>query len=169
MMKYIGIICAVAVIGFAGFHFLGNASPDDIKAQALHDEGQGDVVKVDSFKDLIGTGSYRCTVASRIENASSEGVIYISGNQFRGDFKSTIPQIGMTVDTHTIWDGEWIYAWSSLVSQGTKVRSNQSGVTKDIDTVLPQDNNITYECVKAPIDPSLLVLPQDITFEEVSL
>jgi hypothetical protein len=104
-----------------------------------------------------------------VENAQgtdSNGTIYITGSsaenmKLRIDFKTKVAQADMTVDSHMITDGLYVYTWSSATPQGIKIKT----VSSDSVSV-DSSGKYNYSCVPWVSDNSVFSAPKDIIFSE---
>ena len=134
-----------------------------------------------SIFDLPSFGQdYECTISEDGEMGKIEGTVYVSGNKTRGDYK-----LGMVdateVTTHDIVDGEWVYMWSSLDSNGTKIkieemkRLTKAGANVDATAEGAEesagalvDMSHEFTCVKWSVDESKFEVPSDIDFMDMT-
>ena len=88
-----------------------------------------------SFMDLLGKGkNIKCTFNDDNENGRSDGTIYVSGKKSRNDIYVEV-EGEEKIEYHTIIDSEYMYTWSSLEEQGTKMKfSELEDSTEDFDT-----------------------------------
>lgn len=98
-----------------------------------------------SFTDLLGKGkNVKCTFSDENEDGSSEGTIYVSGKKSRNDIYAEV-EGGEKFEYHTIIDSEYMYTWSSLEEQGTKIKLDELNMTgKEFDEASLSENLEAY-------------------------
>ncbi len=116
-------------------------------------------------------GNYECTVTHSSEVGSSNGIVYISGKKIRGDFTSKISVSGLPagmgdIKTSMISDGESIYTWTSMTSEGYKVPVSEESSSESSGSV-STNQELDYKCVKWNVDESKFSLPTNITFKTI--
>ena len=118
------------------------------------------------------------------EESGTSGVTYVDGEKVNSKI-SNIPvgPNGELGDSYTISDGEWVYMWSSLSAQGTKMKMNKEmAEQKDLPEVnVPKDEQMpenkfdgldmsaqdNYDCGKWNPDASVFIPPTNITFVDM--
>jgi predicted small lipoprotein YifL len=146
-----------------------------------------------TIKDLMAKGtSMQCAWSTNNEANKDlgkvSGTIYVSGTKFFQEYFSVQPQVG-EVKAYVLNDGEWIYQWSSLSKNGTKMKTAEveqmaKDVTKNMENGNPNgtppndqgpkneamdfNNKFDYSCQKWSVDSSKFQLPSDILFQDVS-
>ncbi|MFC1624947.1 hypothetical protein ACFL15_01070 [Patescibacteria group bacterium] len=84
-----------------------------------------------SFFDLMKLGkNTKCTFSDVSEDGESEGTIYIAGKKSRNDLYASA-EGGEDFESHTIIDGEWMYTWSNVQEQGTKMKLSEFDMEKE--------------------------------------
>ncbi len=124
-----------------------------------------------SAKELMARGgNHKCTFTQEVENSKSTGTVYISGQKLRGDFKSDVTAAGanMSIESHMISDGEFMYSWSSMMPTGFKMKIAETGATATTTPSNQQsfDSNqkLEYTCVAWTPDEAQFTLPTNVTF-----
>ena len=80
-----------------------------------------------SMKTLIARGgNYKCMFKQDTDAGTSTGTVYISDKEMRGDFTSIVAANNMTVESHMISDGEFMYTWSPMMPTGMKIAIDAS-------------------------------------------
>ncbi len=113
-------------------------------------------------------GQYKCTFSMTDSNADASGTIFIDGNKFRGDFKSTVKTVNQTVNTYTISDGSYSYTWTGNTNTGFKVPVVNKGtggtaMSGNMDFTA-FGANTSWKCVSAKLDAATFALPTTINF-----
>ena len=125
------------------------------------DTADEDMSKTASVKELMNMGkSLHCSFETSIGGQSTEQDIYLDGEKFRMNMKSTIN--GETQSAYMINDGEWFYSWDST-KQGMKMTIN----------LLEQDGNdmtaslqeaYDYNCKPWVASKDKFEAPSDVEF-----
>jgi hypothetical protein len=163
----IGTIAGLIIIGGGGWyaashsHPQGSAPAPAADSTAATAEAEGTFTG--SLRELGARGGdYTCTMHTDSGNVPTDGTLYVSGENIRGDFASNYPQMG-NVETHLIADGATLYLWSSLLAHGIKTDEMTESDTS-ADGSIDANRSYTYDCKAWSADASKFVLPTDITF-----
>jgi hypothetical protein len=152
-----GIIIAAAVAG-GGYWYAtraadpaapGEASADDSYATALRDGG-----------------AHECTVHITVNGSTSDGTVYISGTDVRGEFQSVAA--GRTIRSSLIRVGGYVYVWSDAYPQGFQTEATTD--TDPLAALAPtsgETHGATYSCHAWTADASKFVLPKGVTFTKM--
>lgn len=122
-----------------------------------------------SFADLMNRGgNWVCAVDHSTVVSETDGKVYISGKDIRGEFSVEAPYIG-NILVNMIADGSDVYSWTSVTPQG--VKSPQSSIEGDGGTetsgqVIDANQELTYDCQPWSRDDSKFAIPE-INFMEV--
>ena len=134
-----------------------------------------------SFFDLMKAGkTVKCTFSDEGEEGSSRGEIYISGRQSRNDIYASAED-GEDFESHTIIGTEYMYTWSNVQEQGTKMKLSELDMDQE-DFEMPsaaemkeaygeyQDiqKETSFKCVPWIPDNSKFNPPSDIEFIDMS-
>lgn len=168
----IGILAGVIVLG-GGAYFMMNTSAgkEAGTASQSRETAQEDGAFTGSLAQLAARGGeWKCTVDSRSQTdaveASTSGVVYVSGNKVRADLDVSVSQLG-AVKTHMIADGTYVYSWSSMTPQGMRVEQADDwggdGLPASGESMGP-NMGFSYDCEPASVDASLFTPPADMTF-----
>ena len=160
-------VVAVVFVAGAGWYFYSRQGGAMMAASDTNQSAQG------SIKDLIARGSSKCTVTNSVENSESNGTVYVGNGKMRGDFTSVTKNPAMTVESHMISDGAFIYTWSDAMPQGVKVAvsaANTTGQPNASEGNQAEMYNavVDYDCDSWSVDESKFEIPTDITFMDVS-
>ncbi len=123
-----------------------------------------------SAKELMARGGdHKCTFTQEVENSKSTGTVYVSGKKLRGDFSSDVSAGGasMTVDSHMISDGEFMWTWSSAMPTGFKMKVDQEATASANNQGFDSDQKLEYTCIKWTPEESQFVLPSAVVFTEL--
>ncbi len=118
------------------------------------------------------------------EESGTSGVTYVDGEKVNSKISNMpVGPNGELGDSYTISDGEWVYMWSSLSAQGTKMKMNKEmAEQKDLPEVnVPKDEQMpeskfdgldmstqnNYDCGKWKADASVFIPPTSITFVDM--
>jgi hypothetical protein len=122
-----------------------------------------------TLKDLLARGgSNKCTFTSSTQNSQSQGTVYISDSQMRGDFSSVAA--GKTIASHMIVKDNTSYVWSDAAPQGFKMSFDAMTAQSDATPQAGVDPNaqVNYSCAPWSADASLFALPTSVTFQDMS-
>jgi hypothetical protein len=179
--KYIGIGVAVlivlgGVVGWMSYQNSGTTGDSMMEKEgdAMMEESMEDEQSMESgafsgsLSDLAKRGgNYKCTIAHESEAAQSSGTVYVAGDRIRGDFTSIVPQVGMTVETHMIQNGGYVYTWSPLTPNGFKAKTtlSESNTSQAMSGEYADfQQAYSYDCAPWSVDTSLFTPPSDVTF-----
>lgn len=135
-----------------------------------------------SLKDLMGRGTSQVCTWSFEDNeaGASSGKLYISGNKFYQEFKTTGGPEGQALESYVINDGEWIYQWNSITQTGTKIKiedmekmeqnqlENPETGTGEKAEVVDWDKRMEYDCESWVADDSKFKVPEDKEFTDLN-
>ncbi len=144
---------------------------DTQQAQALKSSNTqiGFSTGTDDIVDFVGLDqAYRCEFSYQDEVTLTEGVTYVDGMRFRADFDTTIKELEINVDTHSIWDGSTVYSWSSVDPEGIKAPASADVLKMN---PISQDENgdiIGYTCTETSVTDDMFELPEDIVFRDLT-
>ncbi len=170
----VGVIVAFVVIG-GGYYFYSQSSMSsdemmegDEMSSGTDSQMEGKKMAFESF--IKQGGSYVCTVHQNVEGTESEGTVYISGGNIRGEFNSTVQ--GMAMSTSLIVKDGYSYTWTSMMpSMGFKAPVDQgaggdtsAGTSGSYSWNAQQIGD--YNCEVWPADASKFALPSGVTFTE---
>ncbi len=164
----VGIMLAVLVVAAGGWYFYSHTSGSNAMMAGNTAESSSG-----TLKDLMARGTSKCTVANSQPNSESSGIVYIGDGKMRGDFKTTTTEPAMTIESHMISDGEFMYTWSDAMPQGVKVpvasanMSGQPNAPKN-DQVEMYNSQVNYECDSWRVDQKQFEIPSDVTFVDIS-
>lgn len=158
MSKYLLILIGLAVVGGGVYMFTKDnvSAPITEEVEITNLENNGTVGEL-----MRMTGDLQCQIAISGESFSSEGEVFISNDNFRGDFRSVVD--GQNLESSVIKTDGFIYSWANVITQGYKFAVVEAGQeeTSNFDTTTP----INYECAPwAEVDASKFVVPSDIEF-----
>ncbi len=180
------IIALGAVVVVAGGAFLisrnsSHTSPTDLvpsnatttAAAADASASASGAGKKIPFSELVKQGgAYSCTVHQYVANTDTQGSVYISGGNMRGEFSTAVQ--GMTIGTSFIVRDGYSYTWSSLApTRGFKVAVAKSAAQGD--SSAPASGTFSfnadqigdYNCVAWTPDASKFAIPSSVTFTAV--
>jgi hypothetical protein len=114
-------------------------------------------------------GSVACTI-SHAGKEQTQGTIYASGGKVRGDF--TAQGSKGPIESHMVSDGTTMYVWSSARPQGIKMAmpaggKPPAGPPGNSQAQLYNDT-VDYSCAPWTVDATKFVLPQNVSFMDVS-
>jgi len=171
IIAVVGLII-VLLLGAGGFYVYQNYSNNS--SDTPQNDLMTDELKTDNNKktlaDLIKLDKNQMCVF-KDEETNSEGNLYISSSNFRGDFKAMVDDT--EVSSHVIADNDYIYIWSDGEEKGfkysiSKALGEEEGYSSS-ENSNPIDLNeqIDYECNDWNPDASMFYLPTDIEFQSL--
>lgn len=150
----VGVVVLVVIAVIA---FMRMGTPTDQSAATAESQPSES-----SLRALIASGALqKCTFSSDMQNATSEGTVYIAGGKVRGDFTATGG--GQTQTGHFIMADNTTYVWADGMSQGFKTSLGTSSAQQQIDPDAPGN----YNCEAWVPDQTLFALPATITFTDL--
>lgn len=126
-----------------------------------------------NFMDLIALGvPMECTFNFVDESATTTGKVFVSGKNMRGDFELTLAN-GDKMSSSTIRDDEYIYTWTSLGVQGTKLKVDEAEKyededERDDDQTSIEDEDVDYSCKPWIVDRLFFQPPDSIDFIDMT-
>lgn len=145
-----------------------DASPDS--GDAVTNEEELGTFKGSSAELMARGGNHKCTFAQEVENSKTLGTVYVSNAKMRGDFKTDVNASGavMSVESHMISDGEFIWTWSGIMPTGMKMKIDQSvAIEGSPQQSFDTNQELEYLCVDWTPDESQFTLPSAVTFTEI--
>jgi len=126
-----------------------------------------------TIKSLLAMGKdVACDVSYSVGQNKTAGKVYVAGQKMSGDFTVTTSD-GKALDTHMVQKDGYIYYWSSIVPQGTKMKiptESESPVPAPggVSTGFNADQQVQYRCSPWGADDSKFNLPANVQFTDVS-
>lgn len=127
---------------------------------------------------LVGNEAFKCSwrietmesiESADIENVDeefmggiAEGTIYVSGEKFRQEIKIKENTRENTISIMS--DGDWVYQWSSITGQGTKMNFNRAEELGVVDF----SKEYGWNCERWADDKSIWELPEGVNFVDLS-
>ncbi len=160
----IGLVAAVLIAGGA-WHFYSKNGGASMMMQGSAEEAPA----LGSIKELMARGSSECTVSNKVENSESSGTVYVGNGKMRGDFKSVTQNPAMTIESHMISDGEFIYTWSDAMPQGVKiaVSNAETAGAKQSGQQDMYNAQVNYDCDSWRVDEKKFELPSGVEFMDL--
>ncbi|MCD4705162.1 hypothetical protein K8R66_03750 [bacterium] len=131
-----------------------------------------------SLKDLIARGKdLKCTylVSDISGQGQMTGTTYISGKKYFSEFE--FKGSHQQTKVNTLFDGEYIYTWSSMMKNGTKMNLEKIKEISDDEESGEEyrnfsknyDEDYNYKCTKWKKDESRFQVPSDIEFTDLTI
>ena len=167
------VVVLILLLGVGGYLMLNKNAPSTSTQntqQTTKDKTQsGQTTK--SLLDLVKMGqNLRCTYKTTIANGSTEGTVYISGQNVRADF--TVNVSGQEpAQTSMIRKGDTTYVWgSTMPDKGIKMTTSLDKMSEDKQTSQYVDPNqkINYSCSPWNVDSTLFTVPNNIEFTDMT-
>lgn len=177
------IILGILVLGGAAFFIFSGDKKDTIQdssSEEVMNEDSSESNSEETSKDfnekttlaklMEKGGNHQCTFAHATQVGNSTGTVYISGKKIRGDFVSKVSIEGLAnmsdIQTYMISDGESIYTWSSMTTDGYKAPVAKD-TPKESPSTVPIEQELDYKCLAWKVDESKFSLPTNITFKAI--
>ena len=160
----VGIVAAVVVVGGGGWYVASKNAGGEAGMGSANEERQS----VGTFAELrMRTGSWTCDVATMVENAESEGTVYVDSGKVRADFTSMVN--GQAVVSHMIHADGYVYTWSDAYPQGMKMRIPEGEASAEGGSTGPIDNDaqVDYDCRPGGTSAANFTPPSDVSFMEL--
>jgi len=172
-MNYKIILPLVVVVIIAGAFYLMRMDAPLPSADAPTEQSTAPVSASKSasrgtFADLFAKkGNFLCSFSMEKNGASIAGSVRSSAERVRADFDVSFPLLkDQKIQTHVIRDNGFAYVWSNASPQGTKVKSTNDDFQKSLGESLDTQQQFDYTCEDWKVDPSVFILPSNITFIE---
>ena len=130
-----------------------------------------------TLASLMNRGeSLECTISYQVTNSPAvEGTYFVNDGRIRGDFITTVPEMGGDVLSSLIMaDGE-MYSWSDIGGQqyGVKVvlseTSEAATTPQGVTPPVPNDATVVYDCRPwLIVDNSIFEPPSSVLFQDYS-
>ena len=174
----IGLVVLILLV-FGGYYIMnmnGDTSTDT-DTQAMGDETSNTMMGTNDTSTSGGAfsgslvelakrgGTYKCTFSSGTAASESSGTVYVSGQNIRGDFTSLAS--GMTVESHMIQTGGYVYVWSPMMPQGFKTKTTAGtapGTAGATGQYADMNSRYDYNCTPESASASMFTLPAGVTF-----
>lgn len=161
----IGIVVAIIVIGGLVWYFSTQQTVVAPSPSGGTTQNTGSA----SFAQFVAQGGSRsCDVVVNNPETPGTGIVYISGDQVRGDFTTKPTTLnGGEIRAHMLQTGGFVYSWADTSSQGVKVRMGAGATATSTQGVDP-DAQVSYDCSPWTPDASKFIPPSTITFMELN-
>ena len=132
-----------------------------------------------TLNDLLARNiSTQCTFESTTEFGTSSGSVYVAGKKMRGDFK-TKQKDGKEMQSYMIRDNDYIYTWSNLQKEGSKIKivdmdkqieemKKNPSFQGSQNAVSLENQNANYNCKPWNKDESMFSVPTNIKFIDLT-
>ncbi len=178
----VGVVAILGGFGYMAFGGHGTDGGENEHVAAMHDD-QHDVMDSEygemkaeagsysgTFADLTKRGGdWVCSVDHTTVVSDTDGNVYISGKDIRGEFSVDAPYVG-NITVNMIADGSDVYSWTSMTPQGVKAPQSDLGEgdtgTETSGQVIDANQVLNYDCQPWSRDDSKFAIPA-ISFMEV--
>ncbi len=124
-----------------------------------------------SLLDLVNSGQkLRCTYKTAIANGTSDGTVYISGQNIRADFNATV-QGQKPTQTSMIKNRTTTYIWGSIMQgKGIKMTTSLDAMaqSKEAAQYVDPTQKLDYSCAPWNVDSSLFTAPSNVEFTDMT-
>lgn len=117
-----------------------------------------------SIKDLLAKGS-SMTCMMNFPEQNGNGTIYVSGQNFSGDFKVKVN--GKDTTSHMIQKDGTVYMWTHGATQGTKIKIDLSKMETETNKSVDVNKQYDVDCGSWTVDNSKFTPPSDVKFIEI--
>ena len=157
--KYLGALIGLVIIMALALAFLNGTG---FGVGVFTETADTEVFSGSLAELAVRGGAWRCTFSDISETVTLRGTVYVHGEQIRGDFKSDTE--GITIDSHMIADGAFIYTWSPIAPTGYKVPyapevENGSAMFRQ---------SYDFRCAPWTVTEPLFAIPLDTEFVEIT-
>lgn len=154
------VIAGVIILG-AGSFFLMNSSKPGSSSQTQTAASS----EKTSLKGLLQSNTNQECAFTDPETGSN-GTVYIGAGKMRGDFNSEVN--GQATTSHMVSDNEIVHVWIDGTASGYKMTmttiDTATGEQKAVDINKP----VNYECKPWSPQADKFVLPENVTFQDMS-
>ncbi|MES2470811.1 MAG: hypothetical protein V4526_01090 [Patescibacteria group bacterium] len=167
------IVIAIVVIGVILYAVAAPKDPEPNNPQAQVDFKEAGTFE-GSFAELAARGgNYTCTFDQKTDTSETEGTIYISGANIRGEYKTEVDQASSSIDakveSNMIQKDGFIYGWSPSLPQGFKfslaaAQNTSASVPASAKPPVDLTQKFKYTCKDWNADMSKFELPSGVTF-----
>ncbi len=176
--KIILWIVVIGVLGFGVYMMKKDTAPreDAVAGQeetVLKDDeaSSGKKMAFSAFMQQ-DSGAYKCTVKQYLENAESQGTVYLNAGNVRGDFATMVA--GKEIKTSFLIKEGYQYVWTSPLASGFKMkvpapgadRGEYAGMSGSYSWNAEQIGD--YDCVDWAADTATFALPSGMMFAEIA-
>jgi len=122
-----------------------------------------------SLIDLVRMGqNLRCSFKTEVTNGSTEGTVYVSGQNIRADFNITTS--GKTMQTSMIKSGDTSYIWGDSLPSGIKMTLSLDQISQNEQTsrYFNANQKTNYTCAPWNVDSSLFTVPTNVKFTDMT-
>lgn len=169
----IAAVIVVLLILAGAFYVLGKSKKTQTETPASQATEAPESEQSGSIKSLLSMGkNVACDVSYDMDQNKTSGKVYVSGGKMSGDFSITTAD-GKTMDTHMIQDETYIYSWSSIAPQGTKMKieaadASPTAAPSGQPASLNVDQQVKYKCSPWSVDSSKFTPPSNVQFMDIS-
>lgn len=154
-----------------------------INKESKSDKGEMTVTEENKEEDLNGNifdllklnKSIKCTFKSEIEDGTTSGVTYVADGKTKTEYEIQSDEVN--IKSYSVFDGEWVFTWTSENNQGTKINikkmeniSKEPVEEKEKEEVdySDQTQNFDYKCEPWTPDKSVFELPKGMEFTDLN-
>lgn len=170
-MKIIIWILIIGAVVFGGYSLVHNKNSVVVKTEEQQvpiEKPEESTGKKMAFAQFVKQGgSYQCTVHQAVSDFDTEGTVFISKGNIRGEFK-TIAEGKNVTSSILVRDG-FMYAWSSMMPKSgmkmvVKADAQNNGASGSGTYSWNAEQIGEYDCTPWAPDESTFAVPTAITF-----
>jgi hypothetical protein len=166
------VVVLILLLGAGGYLMLNKNTGNSTKTASAPTAKPTETQQTTkSLIDLVRMGqNLRCSFKTEVTNGSTDGTVYVSGQNMRADFNVTTN--GKTLQTSMIRMGDTNYMWGSglPIAGGVKMTVSLDKISQSEQTsrYFNANQKVNYNCSPWNVDSSLFTLPSDIKFTDVT-
>ena len=158
-------LCALALV-LSGCTWFG-AKTDSTNGNGSEESITG------TMMDLFNKGKdMKCVYSQKDESGNYEGTTYTSNKKLRSDF-TVKNSDNSSYESHSIMDSEYMYIWTTLSNQGTKIKlseyqTEENNADMKAGKQADVNQNYDYKCSPWIKDNSKFEVPTNIEFKDLT-
>lgn len=174
MKKIILPLLAILLLAAIIFFIVSNRQKQNTSPEAQTPTTAPTPATEVSLQELVASGkSQTCTYSYSDESVGKmEGTVYVSGGKMRGDYSIEGAE-GKAMNGSMIYDGKYMYTWSSAMPQGMKIAVSddmkQATSSSTNQQSIDMQKKMNYSCKSWTADTSKFTPPSDVTFREFAI
>ncbi|HPD74040.1 MAG TPA: hypothetical protein PLX95_02000 [bacterium] len=154
-----------------------------INKESKSDKGEMTVTEENKEEDLNGNifdllklnKSIKCTFKSETEDGTTSGVTYVADGKTKTEYEIQSDEVN--IKSYSVFDGEWVFTWTSENNQGTKLNiKNIENISKETAEeqeteefdYSDQTQDFDYKCESWTPDKSVFELPKGMEFTDLN-
>jgi len=182
MKKYIYIAALLLTISLTLTACTTN-NEKKINEEAKNNNNEVAIIEEDKEEDLNGNifdllklnKSVKCTFKAESDDGTTSGVTYVADGKTKTEYEIKSDEVNMK--SYSVFDGEWVFTWTSENNQGTKLNiKNIENISKETAEeqeteefdYSDQTQDFDYKCESWTPDKSVFELPKGMEFTDLN-